>query len=103
VDYPTDDRDPLETSLQDDADISVCVHKVGQAPRIQPVCIDLESGKVNMRAERTGTDLVIRDQNRSEGQLERQHPSIPPSHDDLRDLFHRERARAISFEGDNET
>lgn len=41
MDYPTDDRDPLEASLQDDADISVSVHKVGQAPRIPPVCIDL--------------------------------------------------------------
>jgi hypothetical protein len=49
--YPTDDRDPLETFLENDADISVGVHEVGQAPRIPPVCIDLKSGKVDMRAE----------------------------------------------------
>jgi hypothetical protein len=42
MDYPTDDRDPLETSLQNDAHISVGVHKVGQAPGIPPVCIDLK-------------------------------------------------------------
>jgi hypothetical protein len=103
VDYPTDDRDPLETSLQDDADISVCVHKVGQAPRIPPICIDLRSGKVDMRAERAGTHLVIRNQNRFGGQLEPHHPPISPSYDDLTNLFRRERARAILFEGDDET
>ncbi len=42
MDYPTDDGDPLETFLGDDAHISVGVHKVGQAPRIPPVCIDLK-------------------------------------------------------------
>ena len=42
MDYPTDDRDPLETFLQNDAHISVGVHKVGQTPRIPPVCIDLK-------------------------------------------------------------
>lgn len=42
MDYPADDRDPLETFLQNDVHISVSVHKVGQAPRIPPVSIDLK-------------------------------------------------------------
>lgn len=58
---------------------------------------------MKMKAERADTDLVIRNQNRLEGQLEARHPSISPSYRDLTDLFHRERTRAISFEGDNET
>jgi hypothetical protein len=42
MDYPTDDGDPLETFLQNDADVSVGVHEVSQAPGIPPVCIDLK-------------------------------------------------------------
>ena len=46
---------------------------------------------------------MIRDQNRLVGQLEPQHPPIPVSNRDLTDLVHRERARAILFERDDQT
>jgi hypothetical protein len=104
MDYPAEDRDPLESILENDTDISVGVHKVGQAPRIPPVCIYLKNGKVeSRRLSEQATDLVISNQNRFAGQLEPRHPTIPPSYHDPIDLFHRERARAISFEGNDET
>ncbi len=44
--YPSEDRDPLETFLQDDAYVPVSIHKVRQTPGIPPVCIDLQVVRV---------------------------------------------------------
>jgi hypothetical protein len=81
------------------------VHKVGQAPRIPPVCIDLKvvRGTSPLGVAWAGTDLVIRDQNRLVGQIEAQHPPIPAPYRDATDLIHRKRTGTVLFEGDNET
>ena len=67
--HPTDDRNPFQTFLQNDAHVSMGVHKVRQTPRVPPVCIDLEVVRVMslvlLRVSfEAGTNLVIRDEDR---------------------------------------
>jgi len=84
---PANDGDPFKTFLQNDADISVSVHKVSQAPGIPPVCID----------------LVVRNEDRLLRKLERQDSTVATSYSDVVNLILGKSARAVQFEGYGET
>lgn len=99
--YPSYDRDPFQTLLEDDEHIAMCAREVCQSPRVPPVSVYLRRSEPRQQAQQTiheAAHLVIRNEHRLQWEVYACYSPFLILDNEPSKLIFRERARPFLLE-----